>query len=169
LIQKGCEDAPSVKLSYFERAIEIVMPGELHEVFAHIIGYLATTFLLEKGIPFVATRQKDQEKPGIVSLQADESYCLRGSKPIPDLSIEVVFSSGGVDKLARYQALGVPEVWFWQDGALSVYHLRAVAYERIARSELPGLADLDIGLLQRCIVMAETDCAGAVQRLKAAL
>jgi len=54
-----------------------------------------------------------QEKKGIVSVEADESFCLETVKPIPDLSIEVVFSSSTVSKLARYQALGVPEVWFW--------------------------------------------------------
>lgn len=56
-----------------------------------------------------------QEKEREVSVQADQSFSLGSVKTIPDLSIEVVVTSGGVDKLARYQALGVPEVWFWQD------------------------------------------------------
>ena len=104
-----------------------------------------------------------QQKEGEVSAQADESYCIGGIKPIPDLSIEVVFTSGGEGKLALYRALGVPEVWFWQDGVLKLYHLREQGYERIVQSELPGLKDLNLNLLKRCILMAETDAGEAIR------
>ncbi len=162
LIQQASEDSPGVRLAYYQETIEILMPGETHEFFAHIIGYLLTTFLLEKDIPFKPTGAKTQEKEGEVSAQADESYSIGGSKPIPDLSIEVVFTSGG-NKLARYQALGVPEVWFWQDGVLILHHLRAAGYEQIERSELAGLEQLDIDVFKRCILTAETDFAAALQ------
>jgi len=138
------------------------MPGEDHEFFSRVIHYLVTTFLLKKGIKFKMTGAKTQEQEGQVSAQADESYCIGGSKPIPDLSIEVIFSSGS-NKLARYRALGVPEVWFWEDGTLTLYHLREDGYELIERSELPGLHQLDIDLLKRCILLSETDFAEAVQ------
>ncbi|GAP95628.1 Uma2 family endonuclease [Leptolyngbya sp. NIES-2104] len=163
LIQKGFEEAPGARLAYYKGTIEIIMPGENHEYFSHIVGYLLTTFLLGLGIEFKPTGAKDQEKPGEVSAQADQSYCLGNFKPIPDLSIEVVFTSGGEKKLARYRALGVPEVWFWQDGVLKLHHLRENEYQRISRSELPGLDQLDINLLQRCILIAETDFAQAVR------
>ncbi|MCY7282626.1 MAG: Uma2 family endonuclease [Cyanobacteria bacterium CAN_BIN43] len=166
LVQRGLSESPGARLSYYDGMIEILMPGELHEVFAHIIGYLVTTFLLDKGITFVPTRQKDQEREGVASVQADESYCFGKSKPVADLSIEVVFTSGNSSKLKRYQALGVPEVWFWEDGTLSLYHLRDNRYESISHSELPGLRDLNIDLLRRCILMAETDFVGAVRMLR---
>lgn len=162
LLQQASEDSPGVRLSYYNGTIEILMPGEDHEFFAHVIGYLLTTFLLKKGLPFKPTGAKTQEQEGEASAQADQSYCLGGSKPIPDLSIEVVFSSGG-NKLARYRALGVPEVWFWEDGTLTLHHLRDSGYERIERSELPALEQLDMDLLKRCVLMAETDFAAAVQ------
>ncbi|PSN19943.1 hypothetical protein C7271_04720 [filamentous cyanobacterium CCP5] len=47
-----------------------------------------------------------QETEGVVSAQADESYCIDTVKAIPDLSIEVVFTSGSFGKLERYKALG---------------------------------------------------------------
>jgi Uma2 family endonuclease len=162
LIQQGFADTPGVKLAYYQGAIEILMPGEDHEFFAHVIGYLLTTFFLKTEILFKPTGAKTQEQEGQVSAQADQSYCIGGSKPIPDVSIEVVFSSGG-HKLARYRALGVPEVWFWEDGTLTLYHLRDQGYELIERSELPGLNQLDIDLLKRCISIAETDFAEAVR------
>ena len=162
LLQQASEDSPGLRLSYYNGTIEILMPGEEHEFFAHIIGYLLTTFLLKKGISFKPTGAKTQERPGRASAQADQSYCLGSSKPIPDLSIEVVFSSGG-NKLARYSALRVPEVWFWEDGVLTLHHLRGDEYEQVERSELPGLELLDMNLLRRCILIAETDFAEAVQ------
>mgnify|MGYP006276760767 FL=1 len=55
-----------------------------------------------------------QEKEGEASTQADKSFCLDEPKPIPDLSIAVVYTSGGLSQLPKYQALGVPEVWFWK-------------------------------------------------------
>lgn len=169
LVQQGLQDSPGARLGFYDGVIEILMPGEAHEIFAHIIGYLVTTFLAEKGIPFVPTRQKDQEREGLASVQADESYCLGRSKPIPDLSIEVVFTSGGISKLTRYQALGVPEVWFWQDGTFELYHLSADGYQRLDRSQLSGLEELDIELLKRCILIAETDAVAAIRTFRKAL
>lgn len=160
LMQQASESSPGVRLAFYEETIEIFMPGREHEVFSHIIGYLLTTFLLAKRIQFEPTGSMTQEANRVASAQADQSYCVGGFKPIPDLSIEVVFTSGG-GKLPRYQALGVSEVWFWQDGVLEMHHLRATGYERIDRSELPGLDQLDIDLLKRCILMAETDFAEA--------
>ncbi|MEM6520792.1 MAG: hypothetical protein AAF892_18895 [Cyanobacteria bacterium P01_D01_bin.71] len=39
--------------------------------------------------------------------------------------IEVVVTSGGIDKLEGYRRLAVTEVWFWEDGVLKLYHLKA--------------------------------------------
>ncbi len=146
-IQKGFEGSPGVRLSYYDGEIEILMPGQDHETFARVIGYLMTTFLVEQGIFFKPTGAMTQEKPGVVSAQADESYCIESVKSIPDLSIEVVFTSGSISKLERYKALGVPEVWFWEDGLLKLYHLEDDSYEPIERSLLPGLSELNLDLL----------------------
>ena len=165
-IQKGFDGSPGVRLSYYDETIEILVPGREHELFASIIGYLVTTFLTEKGIFFQPTRSMTQEKEGVVSAQADESYCIESVKTIPDLAIEVVFTSGGINKLERYKALGVLEVWFGEDGVLKLYHLQNGIYERIDRSQLPGLNDLDLVLLQRCILMAETDTGEAIRAFR---
>lgn len=169
LIQRGCEGTPGARLAYLNGTIEILMPGQLHETFSRTIGWLLTYFLAAKQVPFTPTGSVTQEREGEASAQADESYCIGGGKPIPDLSIEVVFSSGGLSKLARYQALGVPEVWFWEDGSLAIYHLREADYEQIERSELPGLAELDLELFKDCVLMAETDSVGAITRFARAM
>ncbi|NEO51398.1 MAG: Uma2 family endonuclease [Moorea sp. SIO4A3] len=165
-IQKGFDGSPGVRLFYYDGIIEILMPGREHEIFASIIGYLITTFLTEKGIFFQPTRSMTQEKEGVASAQADESYCIGSVKPIPDLSIEVVFSSGGISKLERYQALDVPEVWFWEDGLLKLYHLTDGSYVPIERSLLPGLSELDLDWFRHCVLMAETDAGEAIRAFR---
>ena len=162
-IQKGFEGSLGVRLFYYDGTIEILMPGREHELFGHVIGCLVTIFLAQKGIFFQPTGSMTQEREQEASAQADQSYCIGSVKPIPDLSIEVVFTSGGLNKLARYRVLGVPEVWFWQDGVLMLYSLCADGYQRIERSKLPGLEDLDLNLLKRYILMAETNTGEAVR------
>jgi Uma2 family endonuclease len=162
LIQQGCEQNPGTQLFYFDGTIEILMPGRSHELFSHMIGSLLTCFLAYQGILFFPFGTANQEKPGIAASQADQSYCLGSIKPIPDLAIEVVFTSGGLSKLQSYRAIGVPEVWFWEDGTLRLYHLRGEGYDRIEHSELEGLKNLDINVLKRHIMMGETNVGEAV-------
>jgi len=166
LIQQGFENSPGIRLFYHDGTLEVLMPGREHEVFSGIIALLLGIFFVEKGIEFEPTGSMDQEKKGEAFAQADQSYCIGTSKPIPDLSIEVVFTSGGINKLARYQALGVPEVWFWEDGVFSLYHLRGNGYQPIDRSQLEGLVDLDLSLLSRCVLMAQTSRLEAVKAFR---
>lgn len=168
-VQQGFENSPNVRLAFYEETIEILVPGQPHETFSSIIGCLLMIFLAERKVSFVPTGSMTQEKACVASAQADESYCIGGLKPIPDLSIEVVLTSGGLPKLKRYQALGVSEVWFWQDGSLEFYHLREGGYEKIGQSELDGLRALDIELLTQCILMAETDAGEAIRQFQMAI
>jgi Uma2 family endonuclease len=166
LIQEGFANSPGIKLFYYKGTIEILMPGREHEMFSAVIALLLGIFLVEKDIEFEPTGSMDQQKEGEAFIQADQSYCIGASKPIPDLSIEVIVTSGGINKLARYKALGVPEVWFWEDGIFSVYRLRTEGYQRIARSEIPELTDFDFNLLTRCVLMAQTSRLEAVKAFR---
>ena len=166
LIQAGFEDFPGSRLFYYNGTIEILMPGRDHEVFKGIIALLLGIFFEEVGVEFEPTGSMTQEREGMASVQADESYCIGASKPILDLSIEVVFTSGGPNKLQRYQALGVTEVWFWQDGAFSLYRLRESGYEPIDQSQIVELAALDFGLLSHCVRLGETSRLEAMREFR---
>ena len=153
LLEQGFSDSPGIRLFYFKGEVEILAVSQEHEVFSGVIALLLGTYFVEKEIEFTPTGSFTQEKEGKASAQADQSYLInRRSGDIADLSIEVVFTSGNESKLNRYQALGVPEVWFWEDGLFGLYHLRSHGYEKIAQSEI--LPDLDINLLSRCLLMA---------------
>jgi Uma2 family endonuclease len=167
LIQSAFDETQGIRLFYFDGEIEILMPSKLHEIFSHVLGVLLTNFLAYQGILFLGMGTADQEKEGISSAQPDQSYCIGKQKKIPDLSIEVVFTSGGAKKLQRYRAIGVPEVWFWEDGVLRLYRLRENGYEKIQQSELEGLRNLDLDVLKRHMLMAETDLGAAVRSFNA--
>jgi len=153
LIQQGFSNSPGIRLFYYNSEVEILSVSQEHEIFSRMIASLPIDYFVEKDIEFNPLGSFTQEKGEEVSAQADESFLIGKSTGItPDLSIEVVFTSGGKRKLTRYQALGVPEVWFWEDGVFGLYHLRSHGYEKIDQSEvLPGL---DINLLSRCLLMA---------------
>ena len=52
------------------------------------------------------------KNPETVGKEPDTSYAFGTDKAIPDLAVEVVFSSGGTADLIKYQYLRVGEVWF---------------------------------------------------------
>ena len=93
--------------------------------------------------------------------------CVTRSNPqeIPDLAVEVIWTSIGIDKLDVYLGLGVPEVWLWRDGALRIYLLDGQAYRWSPRSRL--LPELAPELIVR--FMSYPSQTQAVRALRAAL
>ncbi|MEO0869484.1 MAG: Uma2 family endonuclease, partial [Cyanobacteria bacterium J06642_11] len=162
-LQKGFENSSGVRLFYYDGTIEILMPGEAHELFKSLIGFLIELFLFHCEIEFKPTGLMTQEKTGVASAEADESYEIQGFK----LAIEVNFTSGDESKLLRYSALDVNEVWIWEDGVLSVYHLQAGNYQKVTSSLIPALSTLDLQILSDCILLGETSRLKAGKKLLA--
>jgi Uma2 family endonuclease len=160
-LQKGFENTRGVRLFYYNGTIEILMPGEAHELFKSIIGFLIETFLFNRSIEFKPTGSMTQEQEGVASAEADESYEIEGLK----LAIEVNFTSGDVSKLKRYEALGVDEVWIWEDGLLAIYHLQSGRHEKVDRSLIPALATIEPQVMSECILMGETSRIQAARKL----
>jgi Uma2 family endonuclease len=118
------------------------------------LSQLLEAYLRLKNIRFYArgsTTLGSQDLGG--RKEPDESYCLHEKKSIPDLAIEIVFTSGGIDSLEVYRRVGVPEVWFWEDGAIAVYSLQSTGYQLVKNSEL--LPDLDLRSLELHSRMAD--------------
>lgn len=151
-IQASFDDVPGVRLFYCQGVLEIVGISKPHEAFQSIIGVLLAVYFEVKEIEFFPSGAYSQIVEGQVEYQADLSYCFGTDKDVPDLCIEVVITSGSPIKLQKYRLMGVPEVWFWEDGTLQLYRLQEQGYERIASSEL--LPELDLSLLKRCILFA---------------
>jgi len=144
-------DRPGLRLSFLDGVLEIrKMPGKKHETIKERIGALLEIYLEFLGLDFTptgsVTLENEFEK---VKREGDKSYELGANRKHPDLVIEVVVSSGGIDKLEAYKRLQIPEVWFWKNDELLFYSLGNEGYEAVSKSQL--LPSLDVGLLLRCI------------------
>jgi Uma2 family endonuclease len=155
-------DAPVPRIAYLEGALELMSPSKEHERIKSYIGRLVEAYALERGIdlsPYGAWTLKSP--PNQSGLEPDECYLVGDqSKEAPDLAIEVVWTSGGIDKLEIYRRLGIGEVWFWKASRIEVHVLRQLRYERSDRSSL--FPDLDLELL--CSFL---DLPTALQAVKA--
>jgi Uma2 family endonuclease len=126
----------NVRMTYDSGDLELMSPSQRHEA----IGYRFEVFMIALaqalGFEFEAlahTTWKNElaEK----AKEADACYYLanyeriRGKTinleidPPPDLAIEVEISRSAIDSLPIYNALGIPEVWRFDDEELTV-HLR---------------------------------------------
>ena len=150
-------DRPGYRFSFLDGILEIRRRhGEPHETVKARIGALVELYLLMAGFDFTPTGSMTLEsETGKVKREAHESYKLAPGRRLPDLAIEIVFSSGGINQLEAYKRLNIKEVWFWEDGLLEVYHLRGegntLYYEKVSSSE--EVKGIDLDLLLRCINM----------------
>ncbi|BAY65249.1 hypothetical protein NIES22_53520 [Calothrix brevissima NIES-22] len=145
----------SARLTYLDGILEIMSPlSDDHEDYKKTLAMLLEVYMRAKNIRFYgrgsATIGKQEDK---TRREPDESYNLGTKKSIPDLILEITVTSGGINKLEIYQRLRVPEVWFWEDGLLSVYCLQGDSYIKVSKSTL--LPDLDLDILAKCALMAD--------------
>ena len=90
-----------------------------------MIAHLLEIYAIEADISLYSTGSATfRQRAAGRGLEADESYCINDCKDIPDIAIEVVLTSGVIDKMNIYQGLGVLEVWVWQAGTIVVQQLR---------------------------------------------
>jgi len=157
------------RLTYLEGVLEIMSPSRRHESIKSLLGRLVEVWCLEHGVEFSTygswTLESEVEERGA---EPDECYVFGevDEPERPDLAIEVVWTSGGVDELEVYRRLGVREVWYWQrSGTLQPYVLRGDAYEAVEESEaLPG-----IDLAQLASFLDRPTTSRAIREYRAAL
>lgn len=152
-------DRAGYRVSYLDGVLEIMAPSRRHENGKKHIATLLEIYFVATNTEYFpmgsTTLRLEAQEAGV---EPDESYCLGVDKEFPDLAIEVVVTSGGLNRLAIYRRLGVQEVWFWQQERFTLYHLHEAqpvrfpethGYETVPRSEL--LPALDIDLLTACV------------------
>ncbi len=151
------------RISYLDGEMELMSPSKQHERIKSYIGRLIEAFALERGIdlsPYGAWTLK--EAPKLAGVEPDECYLIGSdqARETPDLVIEVIWTSGGIDKLEAYRRLRVPEVWFWKDGVIRIHVLTGDAYQ--GREHSAALPGLDMALVTSLL-----DHPTAIQAVKA--
>ena len=107
------------RVRYFNGLFEIMSTSFRRESLSGNISRMVAAFCDAKGIEFETWGSTTQSKEGSAAGEPDESYTF-GLEPKdkPELVIEVALSSGGIDKLEFWAALGAKEVWIWQNERL---------------------------------------------------
>lgn len=147
---RAADDRPSLRLTFLDGVLEIMSPSARHENIGAFLARLVYAYSEERDIPlagFGSTTFKDRAQER--GLEPDECFMLGEEKDRPDIALEVVLSSGGVEKLEIYRGLGVPEVWFWVNGRLFLHCLAGDAYEPREASVL--LPDLPLREVERLV------------------
>jgi Uma2 family endonuclease len=133
------------RLTYLEGVLELMSPSRSHESIKSMIGRLVEAWCLENGVavsPYGSWTLESKESER--GAEPDECYVFGdvAEPDRPDLAIEVIWTSGGINKLEVYRKLGVHEVWIWRAGNIEVFALRGGTYVRLERSE--SLPELDL-------------------------
>ena len=151
-LEQLLETAPGLRITYLDGWIELRSISEAQEQIKFLMGMFLEAYFVAMGIEFIpvgnATRRGE---PQGTSFEPDESYYLGEKKSHPDLAIEVILTSGNLQKLEKYRRFGIQEVWFWENNQIAIYHLQANQYQASRCSQL--LPDLDLELLARCVLM----------------
>jgi len=169
-------DHRASRITYSDEVLEIRMPLSEHEVDKELIGDMVKILLEELDINsecFGSTTFKSRTMAK--GIEPDQCFYIQnygvmiGKRqvdltidPPPDLAIEVdVTSKTGLD---AYQALGVPELWRFENGRLKIMVLQNGQYQEVNSSpSFPGFSIADF--VNESLDRART--AGRSQALKA--
>lgn len=173
-----CEElsqSRSQRLAYNEGYLQIMSPLMEHENNNWFIARLIFTMAEEwdlniKSVGSLTLKRDDIQK----GIEPDACFYLKhelevrnkqhidlnqGDKP-PDLAIEIDITSGSLDKLPIYGALGVPEIWRYDGNILHFYGLNQEtnSYKEITVSLAFPLLDVSLipQWLQQRLIIGET-------------
>jgi Uma2 family endonuclease len=135
----------SSRLAYENGTLELMIPLPEHEDDKEIVGDLIKALLEELDIEFRSLGSTTFKKSQTQGLEPDQCFyiqneaAIRGKKridlsvdPPPDLAIEIDVTSRTHPSI--YEALGVPELWRFDQGRLQINVLQDGSYALVAES-----------------------------------
>ncbi|XPM53912.2 MAG: Uma2 family endonuclease [Leptolyngbya sp. IPPAS B-1204] len=142
----------AARVAYSNQTLEIMVPLPEHEKPNDLISDIVKLLLRQsnrKYEPFGSTTFKQQGKAGV---EPDACFYIQNyqqmigrrrlapTDPPPDLAIETDVTSKTT--LDAYEAIGVPELWVYGNGRLTIYLLQAEKY--VESSYSPTFPDLPL-------------------------
>jgi Uma2 family endonuclease len=126
-----------LRLTYDQGLLEIMSPSPWHGKAGLLIARLVEIYTLEKQIPLVGLGNTTWRRESLAKgIEADECYYIQNAAwaagreefdlavdPPPDLAIEIDITSSSLDKQSIYAALGVPELWRFENEKLIILQL----------------------------------------------
>jgi Uma2 family endonuclease len=153
------ENRSAPRFTYDRGRMEIMSPLPEHEEYNRALEALVVTVLVEWGQNFrnlgsTTLKRSDLER----GFEPDSCFYIQNADrirgksridltrdPPPDLIIEVDFTSPSLNTLPLYAQVGVPEIWRYDAGAMSLLLLGAGTYQE--REESVALAPLSASVL----------------------
>lgn len=155
-------DRTSTRMAYDDGILEIMTPLPEHEYFSDSLGDAVKDIADELDIDYdcygSTTWKRELKKAGVEPDQCfyiQNEPLIRGqltfdltTDPPPDLAIEVDYSSKSLARFPIYARLGVPEIWRYDDGKLTIHLLdgdqyhestTSLAFPNLPIQELPQL------------------------------
>lgn len=141
-------DHRAARLAYDRGTLEIMTPLPEHEYYKEVLSEATKEIadVLERDYESYGSttwRRQIQE----AGLEPDNCFYFQNESkvrgklsfdldrdPPPDLSLEIDLTSKSLNRLPIYARLGVPELWCYDDGQITIYHLRQGAYVESANS-----------------------------------
>ena len=136
----------ATRLTYNDGIVEMRMPGQLHEAINRVLAAIILTLADVLDLAFNNLGSTTLNRPDLAkSIEPDSCFYIQNaqagqgiSTPTdlpPDLAIEVDIASSSGNKLPIYAAMGVPEVWLYQQDQLKILALQTdKAYSTVNQS-----------------------------------
>lgn len=153
----------STRIAYDEGWLEIMTPLPEHEYFKETIGDAVKDMAEELSVEYASygstTWRRKAKQAGI---EPDNCFyfqneaLVRGKlafdldrDPPPDLALEVDLTSKSLDRFSIYARLGIPEIWCYDSGVLTIYRLEDDSYQ--AADQSLAFPTLDIRALPQLL------------------
>ncbi|MEL6160515.1 MAG: Uma2 family endonuclease [Cyanobacteria bacterium J06623_5] len=144
-------DSRGTRIAYSDRTLTIVAPLFRHEKSKATLGDLVEVLLEEQGIDYDASGSTTLKRKDLIKgVESDDSFYIQNFSQVlnkdridltvdlpPDLAIEIDLTSK--TDAALYEALGVPELWRFDEGSLRMDVLQNGKYVQVQESPtFPG-------------------------------
>jgi Uma2 family endonuclease len=176
-ILKELGDNRSTRLAYNNGFLEIMTPLGPHEnnnrFIESLVGVITDELNLNIKKFGSLTMKKSKKLKGV---EPDSCYYLQNEPvvrskqkidldkdPPPDLVLEIDMSSGSLDKLPIYAAIGVPELWRYDGNQLTVFVLQSDEIYKFT-NQSPTFSWLSMEVIPRLIRQSLVDGETATLR-----
>lgn len=132
-------EARSTRLAYFQGTLELVSPLPQHERAIVIISDVVKLLLRKERRPWESLRSTTFKQQEVAGIEPDDCFYIANFAavigkerlnlmvdPPPDLAIESDLTSK--TEMSAYAVLGVPELWIYASGTLSINVLQGDRY-----------------------------------------
>ena len=164
------------RLAYDQGMLEIVTPLMPHEYNNRLIHNFIVALAEELHLNLKSVGSMTCKRPDLLrGVEPDSSFYIQNEPlmrnkrdvnltqdPPPDLVVEVDYTSASIDRMSIYAALGVPELWRYDESVLPLYQLQAGQYVPCTVS--PTFANLPLTQIPQ--FLAESLISGEIPAIR---